>query len=144
MLRFLVLLLLAAASAGRAHAFSPEGASASITDFGGHHGFSLGISGVDSVGYGGREERPQQMRAALLSLTWARDGWSVALAGGQMQYVIPGILQGSTRLTGVTISREVTGIAGGALAAEVRAHRLHADDGSTDLLAAALRWTLKF
>jgi hypothetical protein len=144
MLRFLVYLLLAAAFGGPAHAFSPEGASASFTDFGGRHGFSLGISGVDSMGTANREERPLQMRVATLGLTWARDGWSVALAGGRMQYVITGILQGSALLTGLTISREVTGIAGGSLTAELRAHRLQADDGSTDLLAAALRWTLRF
>ena len=145
MLRSLALLLIAIAVAGQAHAFSPEGATARLTDFGGRQGFSVGVSGVDSLGQASHEERPLQMRAATVGLTWRQGGWSVGVAGGQMQYLIPGVLEGSGRLAGVSLGREVMGVAGGTVAAEVRASRLFADDGSTtDLLAASLRWTLKF
>ncbi len=148
MLRSFVLLLIAAATAmafaGKAHAFSPEGATAPVTDFGGRHGLSFGISGVDTMGQTSHEERPLQVRAATAGLTWTHSGWSVGVSGGQMQYVIPGVLGGSAPLAGITIGREVADIAGGTLATEFRAHRLYGDGSSTDILGASLRWSLKF
>lgn len=145
MLRSLALLLIAIAFTGQARAFSPEGATAPVTNFGGGHGFSFGITGVDSaLDDNGTKERPLHIRAATAGLTWAHDGWSVGVDAGRVQYDIPAILQGSAPLAGVSLSREVTGIAGGVLAAQFRAQRLFGDGGSTDLLAVSLRWSLKF
>lgn len=148
MFRSLALLLIAMTLAAPAMAFSPEGATAPVTNFGGRHGFSFGIFGVDTMGQAGgqasQEERPLQVRAATAGLTWTHGGWSVGVSGGQMQYVIPGVLGGSAPLAGITIGREVTDIAGGTLAAEFRGQRLYGDGSSTDILGASLRWSLKF
>ncbi len=145
MLRTVVLLLLALGFAGEARAFSPEGATAQVTDFGGKSGLSLGVFGIDTRGGGVGEERPMHVRMATAGLNWAGAGWSVGIAGGQVNYLLPGLLEGSVRLTALSVGREVTDIAGGTLAAEVRATRLYADDGTTEnVLAASLRWTRKF
>ena len=44
----------------------------------------------------------------------------------------------------LSIGRELAGVAGDALAMELRASRLFADDGAIDVFAATLRWSLKF
>jgi hypothetical protein len=55
------------------------------------------------------------------------------------------LVDGSLRLTALSVGRELTGIAGGTVAAELRATRLYADDGTSEnVLAASLRWTRKF
>jgi hypothetical protein len=145
MLRAVALVLLALGFTAKAHAFSPEGATAQVTDFGGKSGLSFGVFGIDTRGGGVDEERPLQVRMVSAALNWTGAGWSVGMSGGQVNYVLPGLLDGSLRLTTLSVGREVAGIAGGALAAEFRATRLYANDGTTEnALAASLRWTRKF
>jgi hypothetical protein len=144
MLRAAALLLLALGFAAEARAFSPEGANAQVTDFGGN-GLSFGVFGIDTRGGGVDEERPLHVRMASAGLNWTGAGWSVGISGGQVNFVLPGLLDGSLRLTALSVGREVADIAGGTLAAELRATRLYADDGTTeDVFAASLRWTRKF
>lgn len=144
MVRAATLLLLALGFAAEARAFSPEGATAQVTDFGGN-GLSFGVFGIDTRGGGVDEERPLQVRMVTAGLNWTGAGWSVGISGGQVNYGLPGLLDGSLRLTALSVGRELTDIAGGTLAAELRATRLYADDGTTEnILAASLRWTRKF
>ena len=145
MLRALALALLALGFAAKAHAFSPEGATAQVTDFGGKSGLSFGVFGIDTRGGGVDEERPLHIRMLTAGLNWTVGGWSVGISGGQVNYVLPGPLDGSARLTALSAGRELTEIAGGVLAAELRATRLYAIDGTTEnVLGASLRWTRKF
>lgn len=120
MLRAFVLLLLALAFSGQARAVSPEGATAQVADFGGN-GLSF-VYGIDTKGGGVDEEWPLHVRMATA-----------------------GLLDGSLRLTALSVGREVTAVAGGMLAAELRAARLYADDGTAEnVLAASLRGARKF
>jgi hypothetical protein len=145
MWRAFVLFLLAVGFSGQARAFSPEGATAQVTDFGGKSGLSLGVFGIDTRGGGVAEERPLLVRMATAGLNWTGGGWSVGISGGQVNVLLPGLLDGSLRLTAVSVGREVTAIAGGTVAAEARATRFYADDGTSEnVLAASLRWTRKF
>lgn len=145
MSRALILLLLAIGLAGEARAFSPDGATAQITDFGGSSGLSFGVFGVDTRGGGVNEERPLFVRMATASLNWTGAGWSVGLSAGQANFLLPGLFDSSLRLTALSVGRQVSEISGGTLAAELRATRLHADDGTTEnVFAAGLRWTRKF
>ena len=145
MLRAVALVLLALGCTVQAHAFSPEGATAQVTDFGGKSGLSFGVFGIDTRGGGVDEERPLHVRMLTAGLNWTAAGWSVGMSGGQVNYVLPGLLDGSARLTALSAGRELTEIAGGTLSAEVRATRLYAVDGTTEnVLAASLRWLRKF
>jgi hypothetical protein len=144
-LRALALLLLAVILAGEARAFSPEGATAQVTDLGGKSGLSFGVFGIDTRGGGVNEELPLYVRMATASLNWASTGWSVGISAGQVNHLLPGLLDSSLRLTTLSLGREVTELAGGTLAAELRATRFYADDGTTEnALAAGLRWSRKF
>lgn len=149
MLRFLAPLLaalLAALAFGTgAQAFSPDGATAPVTDFGGRHGFSVNVFGVDTAGAGVAEEWPTHLRIATAGLAWAYDGWTVGLAAGQLHYVVPSITEATARLATVSLGREFAAVAGGTLAAEFRANRFFAADGATEnVFNTTLRWTLKF
>lgn len=145
MLRNLVAFLLVLYVAGQARAFSPEGATVQVTDFGGRSGLSFGVFGIDTRAARVNEERPLQVRMATAGLNWTGGGWSVGISGGQVNVLLPALLDSSLRLTAVSIGREVTEIAGGTLAAELRATRLFADDGTAEnILGASLRWTRKF
>lgn len=144
LLRLLVAATTATALAGQAHAFSPEGGTAPITDFGGRHGFSFAVFGVDTTKGPCNDALPLHTRVATAGLTWARAGWSVGVAGGPATFALPGQAESAARLVGVSVGREMANIAGGTLAAEFRAHRLYADETSTDLMAASLRWSRKF
>ena len=145
MRRALVLCLIALGVAGKAHAFSPEGATAQVTDFGGKGGLSFAVFGIDTRGAGVNEERPSYLRMATAGVAWTGGGWSVGFSGGQLNFGLPGLLDSSLRLATVSLGRALTEVAGGALAAELRATRLYADDGTTEnVLAAGLRGTRKF
>ncbi len=149
MLRPFALLLIAITVASPAlitpaRAFSPDGATAPLTDFGGGRGLSLGVFGVDTAGSGVAEERPLQYRIATVGLTWARDGWSVGVAGGQVQFGIPTVFEAVAPMAAFSVGREIAGIAGGTVSAEFRAARLFGSDGTTDILSSTLRWTRKF
>ena len=144
MLRSLALLLMAVAGAGPASAFGPEGATATVTDFGGGKGLSLGVLGTDTAGSGVAEERPLQHRIALVGLTWACNGWSIGVTGGQVRYGIPTVLEAAAPMTALAIGRDIAHVAGGTFSAELRAARLFDSDGATDILSSALRWTRKF
>ncbi len=62
-----------------------------------------------------------------------------------LNFLLPGLVDSSLRLTALSVGRQVSEISGGTLAAELRATRLHADDGTTEnVFAAGLRWTRKF
>lgn len=143
MFRSLLLLLLVLAVPGTARAFGPDGATAPVTSFAGP-GLSLAVFGVDTASGGVAEELPLKFRIATAGVTWARHGWSVGIAGGQVQYGIPALFDVTARLAAVSIGRELTQIAGGTLAGEFRASRLFGDEDTTDIFAASLRWSLKF
>ncbi len=143
MFRTLILLLIAFASP--AWAFGPDGATAPVTDFGGRSGLSLAVFGVDTAAGGVAEERPLQVRIATAGIGWDSHGWSVGVAGGQVQYGIPTVLDATARLAAVSVGRELIEVAGGTVAAEFRASRLFGDEGATtDIFASSLRWTRKF
>ncbi len=144
MRRSLALLLIAVSLASQAHAFTPDGATAPLTDFGGGRGLSLGVFGADTAGAGVAEERPLRFRIATVGLTWARDGWSVGVAGGQVQYGIPTVFEAAAPMAAFSVGREIADMAGGTVSAEVRAARLFGSDGTTDILSSTLRWTRKF
>lgn len=148
MLRFLTLLLAALVVAGQAHAFSPEGATAPVTDFGGRHGFAIGLSGVDTTLDSKLSDDGLTMtRMATVGLSWSYGGFSVGASGGKMdyaQYVMPTFAVGSANLASVSISHAIVDAVGGTLAVGLSAHRYYFDQGSIGLVAASLRWSLKF
>ncbi len=145
MLRLLLLaLLIAVLSPQESRAFNADGATAPLTDFGGGHGLSLALFGIDSANRGGTEELPLQLRIGTVGIAWTRDGWSVGLAAGRVQYGIPAVIDVAAPLAAVSIGHELAGVAGGTISMELRASRLFADDGAIDVFASALRWTLKF
>ena len=153
MFRSLALLLVALVVAGpvaggRAHAFSPEGATAPVTDFGGRHGFAIGLSGVDTTLAGNlTDDRLTATKMATMGLSWSHGGFSVGVSAGRMdysQYVVPTFSVGSAHLTSVSLSHAIVDAAGGTLAVGVSAHRYYFDQSSIGLVAASLRWSLKF
>jgi len=81
----LAALLVALLPIKEGRAFNPEGATASLTDFGGGHGLSLGLFGIESANRGFVEELPLRLRVGTVGFGWTRDGWSVGLAAGQAQ-----------------------------------------------------------
>lgn len=144
MLRLLLsALLIALLPTEECRAFNPEGATAPLTDFGGGHGLSLGLFGIDSASRG-TEELPLQLRIGTVGVTWVRDGWSMGMAAGQVQYGIPALIDVAAPLAALSVGRALDGIAGGTLSMELRASRVFAEDGATDALAATMRWMLKF
>lgn len=146
MRRVLALLLAASATTTLpvpATAFGPDGATAPLIAES-RGGLSFGVYGIDTANGGVAEERPMQLRIATAAVTWTRHGWSVGLAGGQVHYGIPGVLQDTARLATFSLGREISGMAGGSIAAELRATRLFGDDGTGDILGATLRWTRRF
>jgi hypothetical protein len=145
MIRPLLVLLVALLCAGRALAFSAEGATAEVVAFGGKSGLSLGVFGIDTAKDGLAEELPFRLRVATAGLTFAHSGWSVGVSAGQMQCGIPRLFEETLQLAAVAVGREMMNVAGGTLSAELRASRLFAGDGTaTDVYGASLRWALKF
>ncbi len=148
MLRSLVLLLIALAAGGEARAFSPEGASAPVTDFGGRHGFALGISGVDTaLTDNPSDDRLTMTRLATVGLSWSHGGFSLGVSAGQMrysQYIVPSFTVGSANLTSLSIGHAIADVSGGTLSAGLSAQRYYFDQSSIDMVAASLRWSMKF
>ncbi len=148
MFRCLALFLAALVTAGQAHAFSPEGATAPVSDFGGRHGFAIGLSGVDTtLADNPTDDRLTMTRMATLGLSWSRGGFSVGVSGGKMhyaQYVMPTFSVGSANLASVSLSHAITNVSGGTLAVGLSAHRYYFDQSAIDLVAASLRWSRKF
>ena len=148
MLRSLVLFLAALVVAGHAHAFSPEGATAPVTDFGGRYGFAVGLSGLDTTMADKlADDRLTMTRMATVGLYWSYGGLSLGVSGGKMdyaQYVVPNFTVGSAHLTSVSLSDAIVDASGGTLAVGVSAHRYYFDQTSVGLVAASLRWSLKF
>jgi hypothetical protein len=104
MLRSLVFSLFALLLAGQARAFSPEGATAQITDLGSQHGFAIGLTGLDStLAENPSGDRLTMTRMAMVGLTWSRAGFYVGVSAGHMdyaQYVLPSYTVGTARLRG--------------------------------------------
>jgi hypothetical protein len=148
MLRSLLSALMVLALAGKAHAFNPDGATASLTDFGNRHGFSVGVFGLDTTETRNlTDESPLQMQQATLAISWSRGGLTLGVSAGRMSYAdfaLPGPLVGSAFLTGVTVGQEISDIAGGVVAAEFSAHRYHTQDAFSDVMAVSIRWTRRF
>jgi hypothetical protein len=148
MLRFIALFLAALVVAGQAHAFSPEGATAPITDFGGRHGFAIGLSGLDTTMADNlTDDRLTTTKMATVGLSWSHGGFSVGVSAGKMdysQYVMPSFSVGSAHLTSISVSHAIVDAAGGTLAVGLSAHRYYFDQSSVGLVAASLRWSLKF
>ncbi len=148
MLRCLALLLATLVIAGRAQAFSPDGATAPITDLGGRHGFAIGLSGLDTT----LAEKPSgdrltMMRLATVGLSWSRGGFSVGVSAGHMdyaQYVLPSYTVGTAKLIGVSIGHAITDVSGGTLAVGLSADRYYFDQSSLGLVSANLRWSRPF
>lgn len=148
MFRSLALFLTALVVSGQAHAFSPEGATAPVTDFGGRHGFAIGLSGVDTtLTESPSDDRLTMTRLATVGLSWSRGGFSVGVSAGQMdyaQYVLPSFTVGSAKLASVSIGHAIADVSGGTLAVGLSAHRYYFDQSSIGLVAASLRWSRPF
>jgi|GEM_PF-884941 len=148
MLRSLVLALLALLLAGQAQAFSPEGATAHITDLGSQHGFAIGLTGLDStLAENPSGDRLTMTRLATVGLSWSRAGFYVGVSVGHMdyaQYVLPSYTVGTARLTSVSIGHALSDVSGGTLSVGLGAHRYHFDQGSVGLLTGSLRWSRTF
>ena len=148
MLRFLALFLSALVVAGQTHAFSPEGAAVPITDLGGHHGFAIGLSGLDTT----LAEKPSgdrltMTRMAMVGLTWSHGGFSVGVSAGHMdyaQYVLPSYTVGAAKLISVSIGHAIADVSGGTLAVGLSADRYYFDQSSLGLVSANLRWSRPF
>ena len=84
---------------------------------------------------------------ATVGLSWSHGGFSLGVSGGQMhyaQYVMPSFTVGSAKLTSVSIGHAIADVSGGTLAVGLSAHRYYFDQSSIGMVAASLRWSLKF
>lgn len=148
MLRSLTLFLTALFLAGKAHAFSPEGATAQITDLGSQHGFAIGLSGLDTtLAENPSGDRLTMTRLAMVGLSWSRGGFSVGVSAGHMdyaQYVLPSYTVGTAKLASVSIGHAISDVSGGTLSVGLGAHRYFYDHGSVDLFTGSLRWSRPF
>lgn len=148
MFRSLTLFLTALLLAGKALAFSPEGATAQITDLGSQHGFAIGLSGLDTT----LTEKPSgdrltMTRLAMVGLSWSRGGFSVGVSAGHMdyaQYVLPSYTVGTAKLASVSIGHAISDVSGGTLTVGLGAHRYSYDQGSIGLVTGSLRWSRPF
>lgn len=148
MLRSLALFLTALVVSAQAHAFSPQGATAPVTDLGGRHGFALGLSGLDTtLAENPSGDRLTMTRLATVGLSWSRDGFLVGVSAGQMdyaQYVMPSYTVGTAKLISVSIGHAITDVSGGTLALGLTADRYYFDQSSIGLVSASLRWSRPF
>ncbi len=148
MLRSLALSLLALFVAGRAQAFSPEGATAQITELGSRHGFAIGLSGLDTtLAESPSGDRLTMTRLATLGLSWSRGGFTAGISAGHMdyaQYVAPRYSVGTARLASVSIAHAFSDVSGGTLSVGLGAHRYYFEQGSLGLLSGSLRWSRSF
>lgn len=113
----------AALPGGPAHAFSPDGETVEITDFGGNHGFSLGLFGLDApqrrtlLG-----ETPGQSRSLAIEASWARGGFWLAVSAGQDRYVRGGadvFDESSFGFVGVRLGHDLAEVSGGVLSLQL-------------------------
>lgn len=148
MLRSLAFSLLAMLLAGQAQAFSPEGATAQITDLGSQYGFALGLSGLDTtLAESPSGDRLTMTRLATVGLSWSRGGFSVGVSVGHMdyaQYVLPSYTVGTAKLASVSIGHAISDVSGGTLSVGLGAHRYYFEQGSTGLLTGSFRWSRSF
>lgn len=148
MLRSLALFLLALVFGGEARAFSPEGATAPISDLGGHHGFAIGLSGLDTtLAENPSGDRLSMTRLAMVGLSWSRAGFSMGISAGHMdyaQYVLPSYTVGTAKLVSLSIGHAITDVSGGTLSVGLGAHRYYFDQGSVGLITGSLRWSRSF
>lgn len=148
MVRSLVLSLLSLLLAGQAQAFSPEGATAQITDLGSQHGFAIGLTGLDStLAENPSGDRLTMTRLATVGLSWSRAGFYVGISVGHMdyaQYVLPSYTIGTARLTSVSIGHALSDVSGGTLSVGLGAHRYYFDQSSIGILTGSLRWSRAF
>ena len=148
MFRSLALSLLALLLAGQVQAFSPEGATAQITNLGSQHGFAIGLSGLDTtLAENPSGDRLTMTRLATVGLSWSRGGFSVGVSAGHMdyaQYVLPSYTVGTAKLTSVSIGHAISDVSGGTLSVGLGAHRYYFDQGSIGLLTGSLRWSRTF
>lgn len=148
MVRAMIGLIFVVLLPGVAKAFSPDGASAVISDFGGRHGFSLEVQGVDSTRVEGFPEiNWLQVQGAALGLTWSAGGTTVGIAAGHMvrlDYSLPGLFVSSSLTTEVRLGQAIGDVAGGAAVLEFSARRHHYPDGYADRIQFGLRWSRPF
>jgi hypothetical protein len=148
MLRSLALSLLALLLAGQAQAFSPEGATAQITDLGTPHGIAIGLTGLDTtLAENPSGDRLTMTRLATVGLSWSRGGFSVGISAGHMdyaQYVLPSYTIGTARLASISIGHAISDVSGGTLSVGLGAHRYYFEQGSIGLLTGSLRWSRSF
>lgn len=148
MFRSLALFLAMLLVSGQAHAFSPDGATATVTDFGSRHGFAIGLSGVDTT----LAEKPTDdgltmTRLATVGVSWSRGGFFVGLSAGHMdyaQYVLPRFTVGSAKLASVSIGHAIADVSGGTLAIGLSAHRYYFEQASIGLVTGSVRWSRSF
>lgn len=148
MLRSLALFLLALVLGGEARAFSPEGATAQISDLGGGRGFAIGLSGLDTtLAENPSGDRLSMTRLAMVGLSWSRGGFSMGVSAGHMdyaQYVLPRYTVGTAKLMSLSIGHAISDVSGGTLSVGMGAHRYYFEQGSTGLLTGSLRWSRSF
>ncbi|WP_289297206.1 hypothetical protein [uncultured Reyranella sp.] len=148
MFRALALFLALLSLSGQARAFSPEGATATVTDFGGRHGFAIGLSGSDTtLAEKPADDRLTMTRLATIGASWSRGGFYVGVSAGHMdyaQYIVPRYAVGSAKLASVSIGHSIADVSGGTLAIGVGAHRYYFDQASIGLVTGSLRWSRPF
>lgn len=148
MFRSLALFLATLLLSGQAHAFSPDGATAMVTDFGGRHGFAIGLSGSDTtLAEKPSDDRLTMTRLAALGASWSRGGFYVGVSAGHMdyaQYIVPRYAVGSAKLASISVGHAIADVAGGTLALGIGAHRYYFEQASVGLVTGSLRWSRPF
>ena len=148
MFRSLALFFIALSLAGKAQAFSPEGATAQISDLGSQHGFAIGLSGLDTtLAENPSGDRLTMTRLAMVGLSWSRGGFTVGVSAGHMdyaQYVLPSYTVGTAKLASVSIGHAISDVSGGTLTVGLGAHRYYYDQASIGLVTGSLRWSRPF
>jgi hypothetical protein len=148
MFRALALFLALLPLCGPVLAFSPEGATATVADFGGRHGFAIGVSGFDTtLAEKPTDDRLTMTRLAAIGVTWSRSGFYVGVSAGHMdyaQYVLPSYTVGSAKLASISIGHAIADVSGGTLAVGLSAHRYYFNQASIGLVTGSLRWSRPF
>lgn len=143
--RLLLAFCLALPPAALALAFTPDGETAELIDFGGGSGLSLGLMGVDTTTSTSLADESYRIRIAALAIRWSSGGFTLSVAAGHRSYsdfALSGLASGASHFSVVEISQELMQVASGALIAEFSARRVLL--GDVPDVAVGLRWSKRF